>query len=198
MNMVRNQRWRRTPDKAWQSLASRFMPPVPANVRPWIRLQTSMTKQLKSRFGPGVAVRVLHNGMGRLHDDEQDLFFPRRARGFVREVVLHANGLELMVARTVFTSQSLCSDKKVMELGNKPLGELLFAKGNAEWLVREYTQVNSSVPAFSLVQRVVGHPAPRCWARRSLFLLDQQPLLVTEIFLPAMLVETENTTRALC
>lgn len=183
-------RFRGASQGVWQTLKPAMDCPAPGNVQPWIRLQTSMTKQLKDRFGPGVAVRLLNCGMGDLHDDEQTLFTPSQTRGYVREVVLHAGGVDLMTARTVITSSDLYSDEKIIRLGNTPLGELLFAKGKAEWLKREFAKVAPDAAIFKLVRKAAGDSAPDCWARRSLYLLEKIPLLVTEVFLPAMLAET--------
>lgn len=150
-----------------------------------------MTKQLQERFGQHVDVRVLKNGPGNLHRDEQYLFPSSRQscghmRGHVREVLLHTHQHQLIAARTVFTSRSLLLNAKLMRLGSRPLGELLFANGKASWLVREFAHLEPGAAAFSLVRKTAGRSLRSCWARRTLFIFDQQPLLVTEIFLPSL------------
>ncbi|GAC1409145.1 MAG: chorismate lyase [Burkholderiaceae bacterium] len=145
-----------------------------------------MTKQLHQRYATDVTVHVLRDRPGPLISDKTGLCVPRQDRGHVREVVLHGGGRPLVAARTVFTSRGLRTNAKLTRLGSRPLGELLFDHGKAQWTVREYAKLTPQCPAFALVREAVGRTPKFCWARRSLFLLDHFPLLVTEIFLPAM------------
>lgn len=145
-----------------------------------------MTLQLRHHFGPDVAVQPLKDGPGNLHRDEHYLLPCCKARAHVREVVLASSRHKLIVARTVFDPKSLRLTRQIMQLGPQPLGQLLFANGNAVWLAREFARVSSAAAIYPLVRKAVDRPSGSFWARRSLFLLDRHPLLVTEIFLPAM------------
>jgi len=178
----------------WRAISQATLRAVPLEVHPWLHLDTSMTKQLQRHFahdGQAVTVRALRNGPGALYQDEQYLFpRSRRPRVHVREVLLHANQRQLIVARTVFISRSLHAKGEVAQLGSRPLGELLFAKGKAIWLAREFAHLEPGAQIFSLFRKTVGCSLRSCWARRTLFLLESQPLLVTEMFLPTVFEAT--------
>lgn len=145
-----------------------------------------MTLQLRQHFGQEVAVHVLKEGPGNLYRDERYLLPCCSAGVHVREVVLASSRHKLIVARTVFNSKSLRLSRKMMQLGSQPLGQLLFANGNPAWLAREYARVGPAAAIYPLVRKAGCQPSGKFWARRSLYLLDGQPLLVTEVFLPAM------------
>ncbi len=140
-----------------------------------------MTRALGDRFGTGIRVDVRCDGPGRLRPDETRLLGTRKARGQVREVVLRVGECRLLVARTVYVSRQLRAHAALATLGNRPLGELLFASGKPRRRQRQYARMK-----LRLEVRLVAVREPRCWARRTVYLFARQRLLVTEIFLPAM------------
>lgn len=170
----------------WRSVEGGCSRKIPAAVLPWIHLDSSMTLQLQHRFGPDVTVQPLKDGPGKLHRDERYLLPCCKARAHVREVMLASGRHRLIVARTVFNPKSLRLARQMMQLGSQPLGQLLFANGNAVWLAREFARVGPAAAIYPLIRKAMDRPFGSFWARRSLFLLDRQPLLVTEVFLPAM------------
>lgn len=147
---------------------------VPARARCWIRLQTSMTRALQERFGPGMRVDVRFDGKGRLRADESRLLGTRKLRGQVREVVLRIGERELLAARTVHVSRRLASHAALASLGSRPLGELLFAAGKPRRLARQFARLR-----LRLREAARGV----CWARRTVYVFERQRMLVTEAFL---------------
>ncbi len=160
---------------------------VPATLKTWLLTETSVTEKLGKTFGTGVTVKVLHDAPGRVLNDEGRLLRTRDTEAHVREVTLRCGDHPVVAARTVYASPVLREHHPLTELGSRPLGELLFANGPARWLTREFVALHQRMPLFDLVRRVTGDACSSCWARRTLFLLEGEPLLVTEIFLPAML-----------
>ncbi len=146
-----------------------------------------MTQALQQAFGATVKVQVLCDGSGKLLADEVALLDAPVHAGHVREVILTCGPMARMAARTVYVSTTLRADLKLRSLGARPLGELLFAEGQPEWLKREFAMIEAGTPLSMLVRRATGRSDERCWARRTVFLLGHERLLVTEIFLPAML-----------
>jgi chorismate--pyruvate lyase len=73
----------------------------------------------------------------------------------------------------------------VRGLGNKPLGELLFSHPLVVRRPLHYKALHAHHPLYR--SAVPGDAPERLWARRSLFTLHGAPLLVTEVFLPAIL-----------
>ena len=170
---------------AWQALDEAAAAGLPAAMRPWITLSTSMTARLRASVQSAVRVELLRHGPGTLHEDERGCFEGTPAQGQVREVCLHCAGRPLLAARTVHVSARLAQEPGFAGLGTRPLGDLLFGDGaQACWSRREFTGLGAASPLWPLVQRCApGTPSP-CWARRSVFWLLGEPLLVTEIFLP--------------
>ncbi len=162
----------------WRDAALPLTVRMPAAARRWSRLDTSMTQALVQRFGPGLRVEVRFDGTGRLLPDEARLLGTRRQRGRVREVMLGAGGRALLAARTVHASRRLGAHPALASLGSRPLGALLFAGGKPRWMRREYA---------GLALRLAPGRRQRCWARRTVYLYERQRLLVTEVFLPAMI-----------
>ena len=94
----------------------------------------------------------------------------------VREVRLLGCGQTWVHARSLIPATTLTGrHRKLAHLGNRPLGEVLFSdpgmqRGDIE---------TARVPLYSADSRA--------WARRSVFMLDHKPLLVSEVFLPPLL-----------
>lgn len=176
----------------WKCLTAGDVPRLPALVRDWITLETSMTARIGAVAGTAIDVEVLQQARGALHPDERGFFEPPAADGVVREVCLKSEGRPLLVARTVFTSRRLEEHPTIIRLGNHALGSLLFADGPPRYSAREYVSVADGAPLWPLVrQRHDSHPGPY-WARRTLFELFGEVLLVTEIFMPELLDHPGN------
>lgn len=172
----------------WSGLTPAVSPRLPARVRDWIGLETSMTARIGQVVGGPIAVEVLRQAQGRLYPDETGFFAPGVARPVVREVCLSARGRPYLVARTALTSQKLQRHPTIVELGNKALGSLLFAGPKpCRYSARDYGLLRHGHPLFALAGSRDSGVRQAYWARRTLFWLFDEPLLVTEIFLPSLL-----------
>jgi len=163
---------------------------LPAGLRPWLIDRSSLTERIVAR-SKTFAVRVLSHGPGKPMRDECALFGVRAgARVRVREVLLIADGQPVVYARSVLPSSSLRGGWKVFDrIGGRSLGQALFADPRirrmplaSSALDRRDTRYHRAVKSARLVP-----PPARLWARRSLFRLRGRDLLVTEVFLPAIL-----------
>jgi chorismate--pyruvate lyase len=76
----------------------------------------------------------------------------------------------------------------VRTLGSKPLGALLFAHPLVEREPLHYKSLRNTHPLYQRAVKPLKDPPRRIWARRSLFYLHDAPLLVTEVFLPNILL----------
>lgn len=173
------------PTTLWRDAHGDTLSDVPDELRRWLLLGTSMTVELRRWFRSEIGVRLLLQCRGALLPDESALLGTGAQLGEVREVALQLGPLSLLAARTVHVSPQL--GRRICSLGSRPLGALLFGAGKPQPDVRQFALLPpGSVPA-QLAQRAAGRAIDACWARRSLFRMDGQRLLVTEIFLPAML-----------
>lgn len=168
----------------WQAIDEAVLATVPPALRSWLALTTSMTRELETRLQSAIRVALLRSDPGHLYPDEERCFERTGAAAHVREVCLHGAGRPVLAARTVHVSPQLANDPALAFLGQRPLGELLFGGPTpAPWTLREVARLDEGSPLHALVARCLPEPPP-CWARRTLFWRGQQPLLVTEIFLP--------------
>ncbi len=170
----------------WHALAGPLPAAVPAYLHPWVGLESSMMVALHRMLGASPSLQLLGDGPGRLYDDEAALLGSCDGYGQAREVVIAGAGQSLIAARTVYSAPGLLRHPGLATLGERPLGDLLFATGVAEWTRRDYAFIDADMPVHALVRQACGPAATACWGRRTVFLLDRQPLLVTEIFLPAL------------
>ncbi len=98
-----------------------------------------------------------------------------RQKAIIREVQLLCHGEPWVCARSIIPAHTLKGrQRRFKDVGNKPLGALLFAHPNMQ---------RGAIKVAHLPQRA----SHQChWARRSVFTLDKRPILVTEVFLPPM------------
>jgi chorismate--pyruvate lyase len=150
-----------------------------------------LTARLRKAAGAGFGVRLLRQSWVRPFADESALLeLPPRQRALVREVVLHCRGKPLVLARTVIPPHTLrgvhCG---LAHLGDRPLGELLFAYRG---LQRQHSEVARAVKAdwrHSIASDfTIESPV---WGRRSLYRVGSVSLSVGEFFLPSVLSLSE-------
>ena len=171
----------------WRALTVNSIRRVPRAVRSWIATTSSMTRRIATLVSQPVVVNVLRDARGRLHADEQRLLGSMQSTGHVREIILSAGGRALLVARTVFIARSLKQNRHLKGLGTRPLGELLFSKGRAKWREREFGRLSQRHPVSALIESATSSQQKSTWLRRTVFLLNAVPILVTEAFLPDLL-----------
>ncbi|HTN94532.1 MAG TPA: chorismate lyase [Gallionella sp.] len=160
-----------------------------ADLAPWLRDRGSLTQRIQQRCSH-FAVRNIYSGLARIAHDESVLLqiAPKRL-AYSREVFLYADNQPVVFAHSVLARERLCDAwTAVRALGNKPLGALLFAHPLVERDPLHYQALRSTHPLYQRSARVLRNPPRRLWARRSLFYLHGAPLLVTEVFLPGILL----------
>ncbi len=173
-------RWRPLSQLRWRN--------PPAGPRGWLADDSSLTRRLQAACGQGFRVRVLYQGWGRAASGEARLLRMRRGEAaMLREVELCCGDAVWVFARTVIPARSLRGSlRRLARLGNRPLGAVLFSHPAMR---RGPTQMTHLLPRHGLFQAATGSLTRRpaeLWGRRSLFFLSGRPLLVSEIFLPAL------------
>ena len=156
---------------------------VPACWRRCLLDRGSLTARLLAASGGDFRVEVLRQQVGRAQLAESRLLgLPPGRRAIIREVLLHGRDTPWVYARSILPMSTLTGrQRRLKRLDNRPLGALLFADPG----MRRGTLQVGRVAAASLplAGSVSEDPEP-LWGRRSVFLLDGKPLLVSEIFLP--------------
>ncbi|QDX82261.1 hypothetical protein B9N43_14025 [Denitratisoma sp. DHT3] len=162
--------------------------PAMGGYRPWLAETGSLTARIQRacpREAP-FAVRLLNQGHGRPCADEYPVLPLRAARLVqVREVLLQSGSRPVVFAHTV----ALERGRRLLErAGGRSLGGLLFSDPLVLAGPHHYRCLNARDRLYRHALPWCGDTAPRrLWARRALFQRGRGLLLVTEVFLPAIL-----------
>jgi len=134
---------------------------IPEKALFWIRDDQSLTQKLKKRY-PDFRVEVDKQEELEIYKHEINLL-GNEGRFIVREVFLYGKNQPVVFARSIIPKNPITDS--IMEIGNKPLGEILFTDPN---ILREPIEVT--------FQNDI-------WGRRSVFVMNNSRILVSEFFL---------------
>ncbi len=182
-------------EPAWQSSLQLRRGALPEEWRGWLLDHASLTRRLQSRCGTAFRVKVLSQRLERpMLSESRALNRPPQEIALVRQVHLLCGNTPWVFARTVIPLPSLKGGlRRLTQLGNHSLGAVLFADPR---LQRSPMEVARIEPRQRLYRRSRGMELPDgspVWGRRSRFRLQRNPLLVSEFFLPELLLhETEE------
>ncbi len=138
----------------------------------------SLTAHLRARHGGDLRVRVLAEGRDTPTAGERRRMSLGPEPQYVRRVALSRAGADLVLARTLIPLSVLRGEgRRLLELGETPLGELVFTDFAA---TRGEFELARLAPPTALFPEL---DSP-CWARRSALNLATGSILVTEAFLP--------------
>jgi chorismate--pyruvate lyase len=109
-------------------------------------------------------------------------------RCVVREVSLSCGQQPVVFAHSVVEMRARRGAWRMLAaLGVRPLGAALFADPRVERFPLRFRWLNSRHELYNSALKLIERPPAGLWARRSLFELRGSRLLVTEVFLPAIL-----------
>ncbi|WP_339897458.1 chorismate lyase [uncultured Gilvimarinus sp.] len=167
----------------WQPAAHALSPP-PA-IKPWLFDDGSLTAKLRKRSAGQLQVQVLRQYWGQPTLSERRTLQLGRGRALIREVLLLGpNATPWVYARSVFPAASLTGRlRHLRKLDSRPLGGFLFRHRQ---LGRSPMQIAQLPPHERLIPPAVQGD-DMLWGRRSTFFLFGKSLLVSEVFLPALL-----------
>lgn len=141
---------------------------IPAELRPWLVANGSLTRQLTQLAGGQFRVEPFRQGFERIYLHESQLMHTAvDQQAWVREVYLYGSEAQPWVkARSIIPVQSLKGQGlRLRYLKNRSLGSLLFSRTTPH-CIRQIALL------------------PEGWTRRSLYIWHQRPLIVQETFLP--------------
>ena len=160
---------------------------LPRSLRAWLSDRGSLTQRLKSRCA-SFRVVPLATGLARANADEYPLLgVAPDTRVYVREVLLLCNEVPVVFAHSVLPPAGLRGGwNGITRLGSRSLGEALFSDHRIERQPLAYRRVRHDHPLYRVTITHQAVAFSSLWARRSVFCLNSHPLLVTEVFLPAI------------
>jgi chorismate-pyruvate lyase len=174
------------------TVGAEYMPP---SVREWISKPFVLSEALRRVCG-NFAVKISDQSVKPLYSEEiSALKCYGSESGYVRETYLGDTTNPLVYARVSMPESTYAAYKIQLDnLGSRPIGETLLYKDpsltRSEFEVKRLTQ-NDELLFDALVHhefhRAVIEKNARAhelWARRSVFRLGGNPLLITEVFMP--------------
>lgn len=159
---------------------------LPAGLADWLLDPGSLTRRLRGLCGDRFRVRVLRQGWARPGRDEARVLSLRPATwAWTREVQLLCDERPWVFARSLIPARTLRGrGRRLTQLGTRPLGQVLFTDPGVH---RGPVEIARIVTGQRLHQRAfagLAEPPDAIWGRRSVFWIEESPLLVCEIFLP--------------
>lgn len=156
-----------------------------AELRSWLFDVSSLTARLIRHGGGDFHVEVLSQQIGRTTADEAKVLHMGSGQyALIRQVRLFCGNRAVVYARTVIPLSTLKgAERRYANVGNRPLGGMLFADRSMQ---REEIMVTRLTGESPLYEKT-GAQGEVLWGRRSLFRVGGKPLLVSEYYLPGLL-----------
>ena len=159
-----------------------------ARTRRWLLDRGSLTQRIQSR-SKQFRVELMSLELAGPNRDESGLIDVGGSHACViREVALHSDGVAVVFAHSVAARRALQGPwRLLLTLGTRPLGAALFADPRVARQSLRFRQIRSGHELYAAACQRLNVTAAALWARRSVFVFRGSRLLVTEVFLPAIL-----------
>jgi chorismate--pyruvate lyase len=165
---------------------------APAAMRDWLTTPGSLTARLVAHSS-AFRVRRLHQKRAPCSLEEAariGLGLARRTQVWEREVLLCCDGVPVVFGHTVVPMSATASDWPLFSaLGERSLGSTLFDDPMVVRGPLEFARLRSGHPLLARVRAALGTELDKnhFHARRCVYRRHQGLLMVTEVFLPAIL-----------
>ena len=169
----------------WHPALSSISP----RARSWLQNRGSLTQLIQRRCRGEFSVKPVFQSLAAVCGDELAVMNLRRNElALVREVYLYCGETPVVFAHSVVARKDLRGAwRSLVGLGNKSLGTVLFTNPIVRRTPLSFKKLTSAHPLFTRACRKLQVQPASLWARRSLFTLHGQSILVTEVFLPSIL-----------
>lgn len=156
--------------------------------RRWLQDRGSLTRRIQDRCSQ-FSVKPIFQSLSRVYGDELDVMGLRHGElAIVREVFLYCGSTPVVFAHSVVARKNLRGAWRGLSgLGNKSLGTVLFTNPKIKRTPLEFKKISHGHFLYERACTRMQIKPVNLWARRSLFTLHGQSILVTEVFLPSIL-----------
>ena len=158
--------------------------PLADNLKDWLLDRESLTKRLVATC-EHFRVQVLGQQVTRcqLHEANEDIAVGEPV--IAREVLLFCDELPHVFARSLLPLTSLTGQQAALaKLGNESLGQVIFNHAGLKRKCIEIASFDAQQNFSALLREFQLNAEQPLWGRRSVFMIDQKPLMVAEVFLP--------------
>ncbi len=154
------------------------------NLNSWLLDPDSLTARLKAHC-QHFRVELLGQKIECCLESESVNLIPAGEPVLVREVLLYCDEQPHVFARSLLPLSSLTGAEQVLaDLGSQSLGQVLFNNPSLERQAIEVAEFNENSSVFQLADDLQQSAEHSLWGRRSIFVLENKPLMVAEVFLP--------------
>ena len=151
----------------------------------WLLDQDSLTLKLQA-LSADFQVQVRQQVTVSRSKELLSPYFSDENRVLVREVLLVCNNKAVVFAQTEIPFSTLTEQQaKLADIGTCSLGTVLFQDPSMKRDKIEVAQFPVNSPVHQLCTDLNQDADFPLWGRRSLFYVNNKPLLVSEVFLPA-------------
>lgn len=170
----------------WQSSVLFNKSALTADLLSWLLYPGSFMQHLEQRGAILPHIKVLQQDwLAPLHDEREQLMMPRGIDALIREVLILSEGKLWMFARTVFPRETLTDEQEELaHLNTRSLGSVLFKDPTMQRSEFEIAKIDPDTTWHHIITQHTQQELGALWARRSRFMVQQKPLLLTEVFLP--------------
>lgn len=158
-----------------------------ATLKSWLTDKNSLTARLKEN-STSFRVELLGQSIELCTKEEANNAITAGEEVLVREVVLYCDNEPHVFARSLIPLSSLTGEEEALaNLGTQPLGQVLFNNPSLSRESIEFACFNEVSSVGKLCSSLDLTVADDLWGRRSIFKLENKPLVVAEVFLPSAL-----------
>jgi chorismate--pyruvate lyase len=160
------------------------------SMRGWLTAGGSLTARLIAHSGAFRVQRLHQRTALCLADEARAIGMARPGRVWEREVLLRCDGRPVVFAHTVVPMAANATDWPLFNaLGERSLGSTLFHDPLVRRGELEFARLRAGHPLAQRARAALGAPNDHTvyHARRCLYRRHQGTLLVTEVFLPAVI-----------
>lgn len=160
---------------------------VSANERQWLSDLGSLTQRISSRCADFNVCNIRQHAGYALLGETALVGLAAKQAALLREVSLCCGARPVIFAHSVLPRISLVGNwAKLGSLGNRSLGAVLFADPRIHRGPLQFRRLDTRHILFRRAIAGLEHSPATLWARRSLLMLAERRLLVTEVFLPGV------------
>jgi chorismate lyase len=154
--------------------------------RPWLIGKGLVSLRMKAVSGEHFTLQLIDQWTGLLTAAHKTALRSSDNAGLFRDVEMSHRGNVWVFAQTVIPDSTLCVHSWLAELGDTALGETLSDLSGVERSPYEYAWLPVSDPVTVRALRDAEIKPAGLWGRRSRVSLRGAPLLMQELFLPAV------------
>ena len=151
----------------------------------WVTDPHSLTERLEHLFGDPLLFHLDANNWQQADDSEMQALNIENEPTWVRSISFSIKQQPLILARTIMP-QSSCQNPALNPRFDQPIGKILFKEPSLIRHPFEYQAFDSQDSYLKLWDYSFDTNNPTL-ARRSVVIFQKLPLLITELFMPALL-----------